>query len=87
MDRGGDALTGGFLTGVGGFCFSVDLPEGNHEVTVKLGDPMGVSDTTIKVESRRLMLEHVVAAQAEQVTRKFTVNVHRPDIKGANVWG
>ena len=82
VDRGGDALNGDFLTGEGGFCFSVELPEGNYNVTVKLGDPKGTSDTTIKAESRRLMLESVATADGEQVLRNFNVNVRRPEIKG-----
>lgn len=81
IDRGGDPLTGDFLTAEGGFCFSVELPEGNYDVTLKLGDPQGTSDTTVKAESRRLMLEHVVTDEGQQVVRKFTVNIHRPDIK------
>lgn len=55
------------------------LPQGNYEVTVLLGDPAGVSDTTVKAESRRLMLNHVVTAPKEQVTRKFTVNIRQPE--------
>ena len=81
VDRGGDAWSGDFLTAQGGFCFSVELPEGNYDVTVTLGDPKGISDTTIKAESRRLMLEHVVTAEGQQITRKFTVNIRRPEIK------
>ncbi len=72
----------GFITADGPFCFSVVLPEGNYDVTITLGDPKGVSDTTIKAESRRLMLENIVTSQGQQVTKKFTVNVHRPDIAG-----
>lgn len=81
VDRGGDAWSGDFLTGQGGFCFSVELPEGNYDVTVTLGDPKGSSDATVKAESRRLMLEHIVTAEGEQVTRKFTVNIRGPEIK------
>ena len=73
---------GGFITAAGPFLFSVILPEGNYNVTVTLGDPNGVSDTTIKAESRRLMLVNIVTAQGRQVTKIFTVNVHRPDIAG-----
>jgi len=81
VDRGGNAWSGDFLTGQGGFCFSVELPEGNHDVTVLLGDPKGTSNTTVKAESRRLMLEHVTTREGEQVTRKFTVNIHGPGIQ------
>lgn len=73
---------GGFITGEGGFYFSVELPEGNYDVSVLLGDPKGTSDTTIKSESRRLMVENLATPQGQQVTRKFTVNIRQPDIQG-----
>ena len=82
IDRGGDPLAGDFLTADRPFLFSVELPEGNYNVSVTLGDPKGASDTTIKAECRRLMLEQVATADGAQVTRNFTVNVHRPDIPG-----
>jgi lysophospholipase L1-like esterase len=52
---------------------------------VLLGDPAGTSDTTVKAESRRLMLESVVTAEKEQVSRKFTVNVRQPEYPGGRV--
>ena len=76
--------SGGFITGEGGFYFSVQLPEGNYDVSVLLGDPKGTSDTTIKSESRRLMVENLVTTQSQQVTRKFTVNIRQPDIQGGS---
>jgi lysophospholipase L1-like esterase len=84
VDRGGDPWSGDYLTATGGFCFSVVLPEGNYDVRVTLGDPQGTSDTTVKAESRRLMLEHVVTAEGGQVTRQFTVHIRRPEIKGGS---
>lgn len=84
-DRGGDAVKGDFVTGEGGFYFSVVLPPGNYDVTVLLGDPAGKSGTTVKAESRRLMLENVVTADKEQVSRKFTVNIRRPEYPGGRV--
>ncbi len=57
------------------FYFSVAVPEGNWRVTVTLGDPAAASVTTIKAESRRLMLEQVATALGEIVTRTFIVNV------------
>jgi lysophospholipase L1-like esterase len=73
---------GAFITGEGGFYFSVELPEGSYDVSVLLGDPKGTSDTTIKSESRRLMVENLATPQGQQVTRKFTVNIRQPDIQG-----
>lgn len=84
-DRGGNPVKGDFVTGEGGFYFSVALPPGNYDVTVLLGDPAGKSDTTVKAESRRLMLENVVTAEREQVTRKFTVNIRQPEYPGGRV--
>jgi lysophospholipase L1-like esterase len=75
---------GDFITGEGGFYFSVELPEGNYDVSVLLGDPKGTSDITIKSESRRLMIENLATTQGQQVTRKFTVNIRQPDIKGGS---
>lgn len=84
-DRGGDAVKGDFVTGEGGFYFSVALDPGNYDVTVLLGDPAGKSDTTVKAESRRLMLENVATGERQQVIRKFTVNIRQPEYPGGRV--
>ncbi|KQU62574.1 rhamnogalacturonan acetylesterase [Sphingomonas sp. Leaf339] len=55
--------------------FSVKVPEGNYRVTVTLGDPKRASETTIKAESRRLMLDAVAVPRGKSVTRSFVVNV------------
>ncbi len=60
------------------FQFSVRLPEGNYLVAVTLGGT-AKSETTIKAEARRLMLERVPVAGRESVARSFTVNVRRPE--------
>jgi len=60
------------------FLFSVRLPEGNYHITVALGGVVK-SDITIKAEARRLMVQRVVVAGRETVTRSFTVNVRRPE--------
>lgn len=81
VDRGGDdALRGDFCTGDGPFFFSVVLPEGNYNVTVTLGDAAGETTSTLKAESRRLMLEKVRTAAGKFETRTFTVNIRRPAI-------
>ena len=82
VDRGGgDALRDDFCTGSTPFFFTVDVPEGNYDVTVTLGDRNGPSTTTIKSESRRLMLEKVETVQGSFVTRTFTVNVRNSRLK------
>jgi lysophospholipase L1-like esterase len=62
------------------FLFLVDVPEGNYRVTVTLGDAARESNTTIKAESRRLMLESVATVPGKFETGSFIVNVRRPEI-------
>ncbi len=69
-----------FLTNDQPFAFSLAVPEGRYAVTVTLGDPAGVSETTVKAESRRLMLENVYTAQGAIVTRTFITDVRTPRI-------
>ncbi|WP_457420992.1 rhamnogalacturonan acetylesterase [Roseateles sp. P5_E7] len=55
--------------------FTVDVPaEGNYRVTATLGGPTA-SDTTIKAELRRLMLDGVQVPAGATQTRSFIVNV------------
>jgi lysophospholipase L1-like esterase len=63
------------VTGAQPFFFSVALPEGNYRVTVHLGDSAGGCVTTIKAESRRLMIERAVSAPGERKTVTFAVNI------------
>ena len=63
------------------FYFSVRVPEeGNYRVTVTLGDTKGESDTTIKAELRRLMVEQVHTAPGKFATVSFIVNTRTPKI-------
>lgn len=78
---GGPVDQAGHASGKG-FYFSVAVPEGNYQVTAKLGDPAAPSDTTVKAESRRLMLESIRTRPGESVTATFTVHVRRPAIPG-----
>jgi lysophospholipase L1-like esterase len=76
VNRGGnDPMPGGFCTSDQPFFFSVAVPEGNYRVAVTLGDRAGESLTTVKAESRRLMIEKVQTAAGQLVTRTFIVNV------------
>ena len=69
---------GGYVTGKTPFMFSVQLPAGDYRVTVRLGGRDGASQTTVKAESRRLMLENVSTEQDIIVTHSFIVNVRTP---------
>ncbi|HUB24175.1 MAG TPA: rhamnogalacturonan acetylesterase [Tepidisphaeraceae bacterium] len=64
------------------FYFSVKLPEGNYNVKLVLGDANAASDTTVKAELRRLMLESVKTDAGQFVTRTITVNIRTPAIPG-----
>lgn len=64
------------------FYFSVAVPEGSYKVTVTFGGVSAATQTTVKAELRRLMLEDVRTAPNKFATRTFTVNVRRPQIAG-----
>lgn len=62
--------------------FSVDLPEGNYRITATLGGAEA-SDTTLKAELRRLMLDAVQLPAGATQSRSFIVNVRTADITAA----
>ncbi len=82
--RGGDPVTGDYITSGTPFKFSVRLPEGNYRVTVILGDPVEASCTTVKAEERRLMLERVRTRPGEQVRHEFGVNIRHHTLSQGN---
>jgi lysophospholipase L1-like esterase len=99
LDRSGkDTLRSGLCTSVKPFFFSVELPEGNYNVTITFGDQNAETITTVKAELRRLMLEEVHTAPGKFTTRTFTVNIRTPQIstggevklkdreKGSELW-
>lgn len=57
------------------YFFSVDLPEGNYRVTMVLGDKNRKTNTTIKTESRRLMLQNIVVPEGKFAKKTFNVNI------------
>ncbi|MGC3991181.1 MAG: rhamnogalacturonan acetylesterase [Chthoniobacteraceae bacterium] len=65
--------------------FAVNVPEGNYNVTIRFGDPKAATSTTIKAESRRLMLKDVETAPGKYETRTITVNVRKPAISTGGV--
>ncbi|MEN6306383.1 MAG: rhamnogalacturonan acetylesterase, partial [Anaerohalosphaeraceae bacterium] len=64
------------------FLFSVAVSEGNYRVTVTLGAEDTATDTVIKAESRRLMIERAETKPGEFIRRTFTVNVRNGQIAG-----
>lgn len=83
IDRGGNKLTGDYITSNKPFYFSVQLPDGNYDVKLVLGDAKGTSATTVRVENRRLMLENVRTENGKQVTKTITVHVKDSLIRDA----
>jgi lysophospholipase L1-like esterase len=61
--------------------FSIKLPEGNYNVEVILGGKNSAT-TTIKAESRRLMLKEFKTAEKETMTQRFVVNVRTAKFDG-----
>ena len=57
------------------FYISANVPEGNYQVKVRMINPNGQSKTTVKAESRRLMLENIVPQQGSVKEEVFIVNV------------
>ncbi|AYN02079.1 rhamnogalacturonan acetylesterase [Chryseobacterium sp. 3008163] len=75
VDNGGNALTGDFITSDKTFYFSVAIPEGNYNITLNLGDSKGSSETTVRVENRRLMLNDIKTKKGEILEKQITVHV------------
>ena len=83
VDRGGNALTGDYITSNKPFYFSVKLPDGNYDVKIMLGDSKGTTATTVRAECRRLMLENIRTAYGKTVTKTFTVHIKDSVIRDA----
>jgi len=84
VDRGGNALTGDFITGKKPIYFSVMLPEGNYDIKLNLGDSKGTSETTVRVENRRLMLNDVKTKRGEVAEKTITVHVKDSILRNQN---
>lgn len=78
--KGNNQLTSDFVISNHPFYFSVDIPEGRYKITLTLGNPSGTSSTTVKAESRRLMLENVHPEKGKPVTKTIVVDVRSPQI-------
>lgn len=67
------------------FYFSVAVPEGNYKITVTLGDPKRAASTTVKAESRRLMLEAIPTAAGRSLKKTFIVNIKDRNINNGEI--
>jgi len=88
VDNGGnDPLKSGYVIGAKGkpFFFSVKLVPGVYDVKVTLGDAKAESTTTVKSETRRLMLEAVKTLAGKTETKEFYVHLRVPQYPGGSV--
>jgi len=60
--------------------FSVAAAPGNYRVTVTIGLPNMATETTIKAESRRLMVDALKVVAGRHVTVSFIVNVRNANL-------
>jgi len=75
-----DGETANFLSCNKPFYFVVNLPEGHYRLILTLGGSPEGSSTTVKAESRRLMLENVKTASGKTVQKTIVVDVRTPKI-------
>lgn len=69
------------------FYFSVKVPDGNYRVTVRLGSKKRAGETTVRAESRRMMVEKCVTRKGQFQEYSFIINkrcVVIPSYKGIN---
>ena len=66
------------------FYFSTPVPDGNYKVTVTLGSKKRASQTVVRAESRRLMIEDCVAKKNQFFTYSFVVSKRSPVIDKKN---
>jgi len=71
---------GNFICSKKPFYFAVDLPEGHYRINLTLGGAPQGSSTTLKAESRRLMLENVKTEKGQVVQKTIVVDVRTPKI-------
>jgi lysophospholipase L1-like esterase len=82
--KGKDPLTGGCVTSDKPFFFSVKLPEGNYDINVITGDLEEKTITTIRVESRRLLVEKIKTEPGVFQILTSTINIRIPSISGTD---
>jgi len=76
----GGALKEDFISSSKPFYFSVNLPDGNYDITVIMGDANGTSSQTVRAECRRWMLENTETQSGKIKEGKFTVHMRSQNI-------
>mgnify|MGYP002621026548 CR=1 FL=1 len=83
---GYDILDAPTANSVEPFYFSVKVPDGNYKVRVVLGSMKRAAETTVRAESRRLMVHNCATQKRKTATYEFMVNKRSPYInEKANV--
>jgi lysophospholipase L1-like esterase len=59
--------------------FHMNVPPGNYDVTVELGDPSESGSTSVQGEARRAMLGEISTPAGSILRQTFTVNVRNPE--------
>jgi len=80
-----DKMNSGVCSSDKPFYFSAKVAEGNYKVTITFGDKNARSETTVKAELRRLMLEKIETEKGKFRTETFIVNVRNPQFPGGEV--
>lgn len=78
-------LLSSFCTSEKPFYFSVKAMEGNYKITATFGDKKRMTNTTVKAELRRLMLENIETEKGNFRTEIFIVNVRNPNFPNGSV--
>ena len=60
------------------FFFSVRVPDGNYQVTVRLGNKKQAGVTTVRGESRRLFIDNLATQKGQFVDETFIINKRNP---------
>lgn len=82
LKEGKQFLTDGYLTSDKPFYFSVKLPEGNYHIKVTLGDDSAVSETVIRAENRRMMMNKLQTENGKHKVVEFTLHIRDSIIRG-----
>ena len=80
IGHGYDILPAPTNKGNAPFYFSVKVPDGNYRIRIEIGSKKKKSTTTVRAESRRLLMEEVSLPKGKTATYEFTVNKRSPKI-------
>ncbi|HEX2855524.1 MAG TPA: carbohydrate-binding protein [Opitutaceae bacterium] len=87
VNRGApDSLRGDYITG-SSFKFSANVPAGNYNVTVITGDNSGTSDTSIKSEVERIIVQQLKTTSGQFSTYSITLHIKSDGVLDLTFYG